>query len=289
MTAPYASVDYARNITGAVQATNGGASINEAKLMGNLRAVSRRVDNVFNVRRPMFLPYKATRRFLLDPMRINSALGTFRIDGHLLALTSVDVAGSTVTDVEGYPNADMPPFGSLQLTDCCSGGWYGYCSSSDRPRRATIDGIWGFHSDYANAWLDVDTLQANINASVTTFTGDDVGADDVYGQPSRISPGHLVKIDDEYMEVIRVEAGTNAVTVVRGANGTTEASHTAGAAISRWEVEEPVKRAVARQAGLLYARFGAYTTMELQAMGEIRYPPDWLAEVLNTLQGYAYG
>lgn len=288
MTAPYASYNYTQAIMGAVQTTAGGTSISEDKLMSNLRTVSRRVDALFNSRRPLFLPYKETRKFALSAQRVNSALGTFQLDGYLLALTTLTVAGNAVTDVEAYPDSTMPPFNLLRLTDCCT-GWYGFCAACNTPQQVAVDGIWGFSTDYANAWLAVDALAAAITTTTaTTFTVASASGDDAYGQPYRISAGHLVKVDDEYMEVVSVSSNT--VTVVRGANGTTAAAHLISAVVYRWEVEEPVKRAVARQAGLLYARFGAYTTMELQAMGEIRYPSDWLSEVMGTLQGYVnYG
>lgn len=289
MTAPYASYHYTQSIMGAVQTTAGGTSINEDKLMSNLRTVSRRVDHVFASRRPLFLPYRETRKFPLDGTRVNSWQGTFSISGYLLALTSLDVAGDAVTAVEGYPDSTMPPFSLLHLTDCCA-GWYGYCSDdcNAAARQVSVTGIWGFHSDYANAWLAVDavTTTAITTTTATTFTVANAATDDAYGQPNRISPGHLLRIDDEWMEVVGV--ATNTVTVIRGVNGSTAATHALAAVVYRWEVDEPVKRAVARQAGMLYARFGAYTTMEVQGMSEVRYPADWLQEVMGTLQGYVY-
>lgn len=288
MTAPYASADYTKSIMGAVQATNGGTSINEDKLMSTLRTVSRRVDQVFASRRPLFLPYIEARKFPLDGMRVNSGMGTFRVDGYLLALTTLDVAGNAVTAVAGYPDSSTPPFSLLRLTDCCQ-GWYDYCAECCTPRQVTATGIWGFHSDYANAWLAVDavTTTAITTTTATTFTVASASGDDAYGQPNRISPGHLLKIDSEFMEVVGVSSNT--VTVIRGVNGSTAATHALAAVVYRWEVDEALKRAVARQAGMLYSRMGAYTVAEIQGMGEIRYPADWLAEVTGTLQAYANG
>jgi hypothetical protein len=91
----------------------------------------------------------------------------------------------------------------------------------------------------------------------------------------------------EYLEVVSTHLSTNTVTVRRGMNGTAADGHSEDTPVYRWNVEDPVKTAVARQAGLMYARRGAYTTVEVQGMSEIRYPNDWLREVVDMLAEYA--
>lgn len=288
MTAPYASYDFALGIAGLAQQTATPRSYDPQKLLNNLRIVSRRVDKVFQSNRPVFMPYIETRKFPLDGHSVNSAQGTFQFPGYLLALTSLSINGTAVTGVEAYPDASLPPFSQLRLTgDCAS--WYSQVCAGCAPLQVSISGVWGIHSDYAHAWLAVDVLAANIaNATATTFTVADVDAADAYGNTPRISPGHLLRIGDEYLEVTATDTNSNTVTVIRGAHGSTAAPHAQTDAVSVWQVEDPIRWAVARQAGLMYARFGAYSVVEVRDLSEIRYPPDFLQEVYGVLNHYAY-
>lgn len=283
----YASVEFTKSIMGSLQIAGLQSAIDPKKVQRFVRTVSARVDREFQQRRPLFAPYDETRLFPLSGQRVNSWEGTFRVDGYLLALTSVSVMGNAVSAVEGYPDSTMPPFPFLRLTNCCT-GWFDFCADCGTARQVSVTGVWGLHADYPRAWLAVDTLGGNINASVTTLTAGNPAGDDAYRQPYRISAGHLLKIDDEYMDVVEVQSTT--VTVIRGVNGTTAAAHTAGATVSRWEVMPEVQYAVARQAGLLYSRLGAYQTVDVSPLGgEVRYAADWLSEVKGVMQGYVYG
>jgi hypothetical protein len=53
-------------------------------------------------------------------------------------------------------------------------------------------------------------------------------------------------------------------------------------------VEEPVRDAVAKQSGLKYVRRGAYTTVEVQGMTEVRYPSDVMQEIWAVVQEMQY-
>ena len=108
------------------------------------------------------------------------------------------------------------------------------------------------------------------------------------GYSPRISAGNLLLIDDEYLEVTATNTTTNVVTVIRGANGSTAATHLIAAPVSVWQVEDNIKRVTARQAGLLYARRGAFETANITEIGIIQYPVDLLAELRGVLQGYSY-
>lgn len=290
MVAPYASYDFALSIAGLAQQTETPITYVPQRLMNNLRSVSRRVDKVFQSNRPVFAPWMETRKFSLDGHSINSWQGTFNFPGYLLALNgSVSINGTVISSIETYPDSSMPPFSQLRLTDDCA-SWYAQVCACCTPLQVSIPGIWGIHSDYAHAWLAVDAVVTTaLTTTATTFTVADVDGTDTYGNTPRISPGQLLKIDDEYMEVIStVAASTNSVTVIRGAHGSTAAAHIIAAPVSVWQVEEPIMWAVARQANLMYARFGAYSTAEIQEFGEIRYPADFLQEVYGVMQHYAY-
>lgn len=260
-------------------------------MIGNLQAVSRRVDNLFpqTPRWPVFAPWIGTRSIPVTGFNTNSQSNTLSFNGFLLALTSISVNGTTITDAAGYPNADAP-FNMLRRSDGCS-DWYSTCQSlcDSAPLQASVTGVWGFNSNYADAWMSVDVLVTPFitTTTQTTFKVVDVDGGDLYSVTPRISVGNLLKIEDEFVEVTLTDPITNTVTVKRGANGSTAAIHGSALTVYRFEVEEPVKYAVVRQAAFQYARRGAFVSSEIQAMGSVVYPSDWLHEVYGALAGYA--
>lgn len=292
----YCSVDEAVGILGAVRDGNSLSAAQRLQVLANLRVATRRVNELFRSALPPFLPpfepWQATVKLLMDSQAVNSALGTYQLDRFLLELGgTVSINGATVS-VEVYPDSAWPPFRLLRLTDTSQNWYSAACDSSGAPLQLSVPGIWGFSTDYANAWLAVDALAAGITdavAATISFTVADVNGADAYGMPVRISPGHLLKIDSQFYEVISTDTNANSVTARSGVNGTTKATHSISTPVYRWQVEDDVKRAVARQAGLTFSRQGAYTTVEVQGMSEVRYPADWLQEVMGTLQAYANG
>lgn len=264
-------------------------TVEDAKLFQLIRQVSQRVDRMYQARRPLFLPYLESRLIRADGHHINSTDGTFQLDGHLLALTSV-LLGTTNqiigTNVEVWPSIPSP-YQYLRLLSN-SGSWYDQClNGSLTPLFVTINGIWGYHGDYANAWLLTTTLTAD-PTSGTTLTVTDIDGTDGYGRSPWISPGALLKVEDEFMLVTAVDTGTNVATVKRGMNGTTGVAHAIGTGVYVWQVEDPVRRVVARQSGFLYARRGAYESSAITDVGVINYPSDLLAELRGVIQGYVY-
>lgn len=262
-------------------------------LLRAIRTVSRRIDREFAAKRPVFAPVIETRKIRSDSTRVNSWDNTLRLDGPLLAVTTVSIGTTALTvgtNVEGYPDVNMPPFSHLRITKCDTYHWYyNDCDDCRAPLFATITGTWGFHSDYTNAWQKVDDLAADITSSATSLTVADIDGADVYGITPRIAAGSLLKLDTEFIEVTATNISTNVATVRRGVNGSTAAAHTTGADVYVWQVEDPIRRVTARQAGLLYARRGAFTTVEITGLGsEVRYPADLLPELRAVLQDYSY-
>jgi hypothetical protein len=210
----------------------------------------------------------------------------------LLELTSVAIGSTTLTvgtDVVAYPSTTIPPFKFLRLRN--GNFWYDYCASNSYdPLTLTVTGVWGVHRDYANAFVKVDDVAdvAGINASVTTLTVADVDGADQYGLTPRISAGNLLKIGSEYLLVTATDTTANTATVRRGVNGSTAAVHANGDDVYVWNVEETVRDAVAKQAGLKYLRRGAYTTVEVQGMTEVRFPSDVMHEIWAVVQEMQY-
>ncbi len=262
---------------------NASTTTDDALLLALLRTASERLDLLMGADRPFFMPYTEAREFEVRYDNVDSNLNVFILPSGetLLALTSVSLNGTAVT-ASAYPST-RNPIKRIRRTD--GGSWYE--NGTDDPLTVTITGVWGYSKAYAQAWASVDALAAAIvSTSATTLTVADVDGADEYGSTPRISAGNLLKIDDELLEVTATNTSTNVVTVRRGVNGTTAATHLISAAVSVWRVEEPVRRVVARQAGMMYARKGAYEQQTITDVGVVTYPADLLTELRGVLQGY---
>lgn len=260
--------------------------------------VSRRIDRLLgSPKYPVFAPSYGTRKIRVTDDRVNSYDGTLSLGMPLLEIVSV-VAGTTTltvgTDVDLFPDPTMPPFGTLRLSGACPYDWWYYgtnCSGcGTTPYFVTVTGWWGYSSDYDNAWLAVDAVAADMNTSTRTFTVADVDGTNIYGYFPRISPLAILKIGSEIMQVTATAPETNTVTIAkRGDLGSTAAAHLATAPVYVWQVEADIKQETARQAGLLYARRGAYTTVQIEGLSELRYPPDLLTSLRQVIWTYANG
>lgn len=261
----------------------------DTRLLEYAQYVSERIDLEQNSDYPFFLPYKVSEDVLIDPTQVNSRQNTLRLTSYWLELSGVTQNGQARvvgTDVFAYPPGVLP-IHTLRLTSY-SNRWYDApcdgCNST--PLTTTLAGIRGFRRRGAS-WKQVGTLAANIDASVTTITVNNLAAAAITGESdSNFSAGCLFRIGDEYLFKL-YSASSN--TVERGVHGTTAAAHTQGDAVEVFQVEPVIVRVVARQAGLLLMRRGAYDTRSANDLGTpIVYPADMLAEVYAVLQEFAY-
>jgi hypothetical protein len=271
---------------------NAESTVDDDEIMRLIRQVCRRIDRKFMSKVALFVPYLQARRIPLDGSNINSIDSTLMIGSPLLSLTGVGINSQTLivgTNVQAYP-IDSIPYFQLQLLGDAWYSWYtAYCSDVRGVQFASITGVWGFNTDYANAWLAVDavTTTAITTTTATTFTVADVDGDNPLGESPRISAGNVIQIDSEWMDVIATNITTNTVTVRRGVNGSTAATHAIAAVVSVYQVEEPIRRAVTRQVGFMYARQGAYDTTRISDFSTITFPKDMLDEVYGLLALYS--
>lgn len=267
--------------------TNNG--VENKKLFEKIRQVSRRIDGLFQQPRPMFLPYVEDRKIRASGQVVNSYDNTLRLPTPLLALNSVTQGTTPLTvgsQVEAWVSG-VVPYHYLRLLDYGL-SWYRDCGcASPAPTFITVNGTWGYHSDYDEAWLLTTTLSADpsTGASITVA---DIDGTDGYGRSPWISPGALLKIEIEFLLVTAVNAGTNVATVKRGMNGTTAVAHAINTPVYVWQVEDTIRRATARQSAFLYARAGAYESSSVSDVGVVNYPSDLLAELRGIAQAFAY-
>ena len=107
-------------------------------------------------------------------------------------------------------------------------------------RTVQIAGQWGWWSHLKRATETANAIADATTTSVTVSTRADVEA------------GHTVLIDSEQV-FVRSYSG-NVLTVVRGVNGTTAASHSGGATVDIYEYPDVIVEATIIQAARLWRR-----------------------------------
>ena len=274
-------------------------TVDDDRLLRLIRQFTSRINTKFKAfGTSLFVPVIDTRSIGLYPGNISSWNRTLTLSTYgagvspLLELTAVSSNSQSLvigTNVQTYPAAPAPWY-ALQLMGSAWTSWYNAaCNPSTWGiQNATVTGVWGYNTDYAHAWLDVDTLAAAIlNTTATTFTVANVDGDNPLGESPRISAGNVVQIEDEWMDVVATDITTNTVTVVRGVNGSTAAAHVIGSIVSVYQVDENIRRATARQAAFLYSRQGAFDTARIDGVGVVQYPQDMPQEISALLSLFA--
>ena len=262
-------------------------TLEDAQIFAYILAVSKRIDALLQPnkklsQRPFFAPYIESRPLQIRAHKVNTPNMTIDLDMYLLALTSVlagaqDVSSKIIAYIAGFP-----PFEKLQINvDTCE-SWY-TLETSPTIRRAwpeplTITGTWGWHDDWDNAFVATSIMvTAGIDDSVTTFN---VTAT----EGALFSPGNMILLDSEYMEVTGVS--TDTLTVIRGVNGSTVAAHLQNAPVSILSIPEDIQRVTARQVSTLLSRRGSFSVQQITQLGLVQYPQDLVLELENTIAGY---
>lgn len=114
-------------------------------------------------------------------------------------------------------------------------------SSSSFDSSAIFSGTWGYHRSPESMWRAIGSLQAGIDADDTSFVATDatVSLFEVY---------QYLKIDNEILFVTNVDSDTPyTITVERGKNGTTAASHLSAASIASYQQMPSVIRETRRR------------------------------------------
>lgn len=189
-----------------------------------------------------FVPYRQARVYdatgeHIDP--INELL----LDADLLAVTSVTNGdGTTVTGdqyvlrpANAWPKRAIKLKASSNLTWTYDGDW---------EQAISIEGVWGYHQSYGSAWVNTGVQDVGgIDASVQTITVSDADGKDARYH-TRFQVGMLLRIDDEFMQLVAVDAANNTLTVLRGQLGTTAAVHDVNTAIHSYAPMRDIEQAI---------------------------------------------
>ena len=223
----------------------------------------------------LFYPSLATRYFdgsgeaelwLAEPVLAISAAG-------LSSDFGATYGESPVEDTDWWASDGVRYGGSpTQLLVMAPAGSYGAWYKGRRSVRIT--GVWGWHRNYAAAWVDSgDTLAETLSTNATTLSVADANGAGQDGLTPRFEVGQLLCIESEFLAVTGVDTDEDELTVVRGCNGTTAATHAAGQRIDVWQPDELVRQCTLIQAVRWFKR-GQAAFQDVTAafeMGQLTY------------------
>ncbi len=97
----------------------------------------------------------------------------------------------------------------------------------------TLEGWWGWHSSLDHVWVNAnDTVRSDpLSFDATVLEVLDVEGEDSLGHTPRFQAGHLLRIGDDLLGVLKADSDTNLLSLERGANGTQSVTHLRGAQI----------------------------------------------------------
>lgn len=257
-------------------------------LLNFMGRASRAIDRYT---RRKFYPRQETRFFDYEkPQEV-------RLDDDMLALTTLKYQNGACTISSGVmwlgtgKSWNYPPYDRIVL-DKSSGSVLNY---SGTPQRAIeVTATWGYHEDWANAWVDTGTSLAgayNIGAGSLSLAGAGsagTGASDIEGDFPRMGVGDILKIGEQYFSVTGGTTSGNDV-MIRGAmNGTTAASYASGASIARFAPEPDIEWATRRLVVWEYGQKDTpYETKTANVQfGTISVPTSWPSDVRDRIDRF---
>lgn len=186
--------------------------------------------------------------------------GILRLKDDLLVALSVTNGDGTAVAAGDFwyePAATTPHF-ALRMKESASQAWVPGSNNNTR-QCIPVDGLWGYHTNYEQAWADsLDTVEDNpLGASTTVITVNDADGLPEDSDELRFQVGQLLRLGTasafELVALRVVTLGTpDRLTVKRGVNGTTAAAWPQDTPISIWRPELSVARGLMRLSTWLY-------------------------------------
>jgi hypothetical protein len=264
----------------------------DTHLRGLIFQASRAIDN-FTRRR--FYPTSETRFYDHKDSKL------VRLDEDLLSLTELKTQNGACTIASGAmfvkagDNYNVQPYDRIEL-DQSTGSVLRWSGTLQKANEVT--GVWGYHEDWDNAWIDLTTSMASAmgtGSQLLYLAGAGsvgAGASDANYVAPRLGIGDLVKVEDgdgsyEWMNVMAA-CTTNAAVVKRGMNGTSATSHSSAASLSRFDPEPEIRWSTQRL--VTWIRGQEMTPFQERVLntftGDIRIPQTWPPEVKAKLETF---
>ena len=201
--------------------------------------------------------------------------------------TAITISSSDYVLKASTGDYNRTPYSQVQLVE--DGTTTTYSFNGSRYKSNALTGIWGYHDEWADAWEDSgDTVQdsPSINSTVTTVTVTDADGDDINGLTRRFKIQQLLKIEDEFIWVTDVNINDNTLTVRRGMNGSTAATHLQNVAISIFRPMDEIRHAIETLATYLYQRrssIGTESDRPLATMEGVLVMPSMIPEEVKSI------
>lgn len=266
-----------------------GNTTDDEQLLKYLYRASRTIDKYTHRR---FYPEQRPTQYF-DLPKGNYEL---RTRGELLEVIGLSaVNGASAVDSSVYwlrcgDDWNMTPYDRIVLDDS-SGSLFNYAGT---PQRAIhLDAFWGYHEHYDRAnegWVNSGlTLSASMSTGVTVASLS--GSSDitnVIGEQPALFGEQLLRINNEFLHITGASGATSLISVLRGVNGTTTASHASGVALQTWQPEPDISFSTTRLAAWQYQQAMAPFTHKVRmiGMGTLELPETWPPDVLDKLERY---
>lgn len=208
----------------------------------------------------------------------------------LSALNGASEVDSSVYWLSCGGDWNMTPYDRIVIDDS-SGSLFNY---SGTPKRAIhLDAIWGYHEHYNQTnegWVDSGlTLSASMSTGVTVASLSNASdITNAIGEQPAITTEQLWRVGNELMHVTGSSGNASQISILRGVNGTTTASHASGVAVQTWQPEPDIGWATTRLAAWQYQQAMSPFTHKVRmiGMGALEIPETWPPDVLDRIEHY---
>lgn len=286
----YTTLDQAKSYLGITTTTD------DAKLLEFLEWSSRLIDSYkgrrYDVRvetRLFDIPRARATTFGVFDGAITGQEPPLRFDDDLLEIISLTNGDGTAISNTTYllKPANSYPKSRLRFKRSSDVTWE---PDDDGNEEQVIQAaaLWGYHDDYGHAWLDsLDAVKdvGGISASATTITVTDADGAMADGRTPRFQVGQQLKADTEYLRVRAVSTTLNTITVTRGENGSTAATHALNTKLYIWQPMGNIVQACTRLTAWRYKQkdVDTFDRSYVLGAGVINVPTNLPADVKMAL------
>lgn len=193
-----------------------------------------------------FMPYREDKPLYFRDILAEELYDTRRrlltLPDNLVVASSVTWDGTALaaTDYRLHPTDEYAGWGMLfNPSPSVPLSW-----SNDFNDAIVISGTWGYMLNGTQAYTTIDSSVTIADDTTTSITVASVAAYEIL---------QYIRCESELMQVVSKNAGTNALTVLRGVNGHTAAAHTTKA-LQRYNIVRGVQHVATRMAAYLYQK-----------------------------------
>ncbi len=236
-------------------------SASDEDLRRALTAASQRIESLTQRR---YCPVLESREARLERASPRELI----LPGDLLELRSLRDGGGSIdpSRIRAVP-CHAGPASVLRRIDGAP-----FQQGGEADRGLWVEGLWGWHDRWDQAWRDSrDRLpEGGISAAASHFTVTDSDGPDAEALRPRFHVGHLLRIGGEYLRVIAIDAASNRLAVLRGAQGTVAQTHASGAKIETYAPAAGIRDLTLRFAALMLRSGQPLDSVDDPLLGRMR-------------------